>query len=324
MQLKKDETPEGTGKLVNSAFFTDPDQVVDPAKKRYTDDYSRSSSNTGYVGTAAPDWVEGVERNSFRVTEEEAAKALAPTAKQQRERNAKFLRISEFVMYGFFLIFIIWLAFASLRDGVDIIPAVHNIPVVMIILEAYIIFDSILAYNLGEKKIGLFIFAVLLGIFYPSYRNKVLALNGFGIACTILTIFACVMFGVNCGRAYGSYGAVLLIDSEHTRHEIVSLYEQTGDNGHKIGPYLTRRLTVEDATTDTDKGVSTLTLTGKGYIYLDNLGAAENDDEPINTTLIFTKTPDEPQYKLTGATLNDKELTDNMLSQYWNIIQKGM
>ena len=132
------------------------------------------------------------------------------------------------------------------------------------------------------------------------------------------------MLGVNFGRAHETYGNVLMIESEHTRHEVADFYEQTGDNGHKIGPYLTRRLTVEDAVTESDKGVSTLTLTGKGYIYLDNLGATENDDEPINTTLIFTKTTEEPNYVLTEVTLNDNKLTENMMRQYWNIVQKGM
>lgn len=323
MQLKKDpEETAGTGKLINPEFFEKEDKVIDPSRKRLSDDYSRSGTNTGYAGTIASDYDAGIERNSFRMSKEDVERALSPTEKQKREQSARFLKVSEFIMYVFYIAMVVFLAVVSMKEQIDIIHSLHNLPVVLIILEAYIIFDAILVYNLGEKKMSLFIFAIFLGFLYPAHRRHVLAGNGFGVVCSILVVFACIMLGVNLGRATSTYGKMLMLESEHTRHEVVALYEQIGDNGHHIGPYLTRKFTPETAEVNTEKDTTTLTMSGNGRVYFDSLGTKAEDT--VDTKLVFTKTFEDPNYVLTTVFLNGIEVNDNMMKQYWNIIEKGM
>ncbi len=323
MELKKEPVQEpGTGKLVNSDYFADPSSTIDEAHRRYSDDYSRSGTNTGYAGTAINEWGEDIEKNSFKVSKEQMAEILAPTKQDIRNRNARFLKVSEYIMYAIFVLVVVFLAVSCIRPGVDILVSLHNLPVFLIILEAYIIFDAILAYNLGEKKISLFMFAIFLGALYPICRNRILAGNGIGIAVSVLTVIAFIMVGVNAGRAYNSYGQALFLESEHTRHEIVSLYDQTLDNGQHIGLKLRRRFTLSEAEATMDKSGSMLVLTGTGTIFVDNLGATNEDNVP--TVLTFVKEAGSNKYELKNVNLKGEDLDGNSMIKYWTTIEKTL
>ncbi|MCR5214026.1 MAG: hypothetical protein K6E10_06395 [Eubacterium sp.] len=326
MQLKKDpEQAEGTGKLINSSFFEEAlhSEGVDDAHRKYSNDYSRSGTNTGYAGTAINEWDQDLEKNSFMVSKERAAEILAPTSQEIRKKNARLLKVSEYILYAFFILLVIFLALACTKPSVDILFSIRNLPVFLIIVEAYIIFDSILVYNLSEKKIGLFIFAIFLGLLYPIYRNRIVVGNGIGIVFSLLTVIAFIMVGVTIGRAQNKFGNTLNFESQHVRHEVAALYEQNIKAGQTLGVKLKRRFTITEASTNIEDGLEILTLHGNGTVYVDNSGSTTNSTT-INTTLTFTREIGSSEYEIQGVTLDDNELNENLVIKYWTVIKESL
>ena len=88
MELKK--SSDSDEKLVDLDSMFDPPKAdtVSKSHRKYTDDYSRSSSNIGYAGTALTDWDDTFERNAFQMSQKQMEQLEAPTAQDiKKERN---------------------------------------------------------------------------------------------------------------------------------------------------------------------------------------------------------------------------------------------
>ena len=135
MQLKSSGDTPGTEQLkMNDMGFFDKEKEPDQIKKKYSDDYSRSGTNTGYEGDVIREWDTGLERNSFQITEEEMEAALAPTELDKRIRNSKIMLASEIALGIGYLILIILCVMVTTSEPVDILFNVKTLitPVILI------------------------------------------------------------------------------------------------------------------------------------------------------------------------------------------------
>ena len=73
MELKKDPI----------IYDETPGQTVSDAKKNLSNDYSRSGTNTTYVGVQAAEYDDKIEKNSFRISEEDTPQRLLGCRYQQ-------------------------------------------------------------------------------------------------------------------------------------------------------------------------------------------------------------------------------------------------
>lgn len=325
MQLKKDpenNTPKDKPTLYDYDFFdekTDKDNMANPSESKYSSEYSRSGTNTGYADNGISDWDEKIEKNSFRITEEKAREALAPTRKQEKQRDERLLRVTEFILYIMYGLLIAVIAGICLNPRIDIMFKMRPLYVILGIVIFYSIFDAVLVYNIEEKHLSLFFVAIILNFFYPAFRQKYTPAK-FGIICTLLTLFAYMMLGVNLGQANRTYGNVLQIKDTATRHTVAELMDQDNDQGHPLGPYLRRTLEIDDAVIESETRKTILTIHARGNLTLESI-PSKNPDY-VDTTLEFTRETGSGAFVITNAYLDGVHLSEKELSQYWTVLQK--
>lgn len=321
MELKK--TPEhyevpGTEnlKMNDMGFFEKKESDEKKPEGKYSNDYSRSSSNTGYAGMYAPDYDKGIERNSFKISEEQAEKALSLSEVEKRKRNAFIMFISAIIVYVLYLVFISLMAKACFSDRVDIMANLKTLKAPFIVAQVLFLIDALIVYTFGEKKLGLFVFAVLFSVFYPIYRHKVASGSLVGIIPTAIIAFSFAMVFATALSAHDKYGTVLDIEDQDTRHAIADLYEQKSENNHSIEVSLKKHLEIKNATYSEETGVPVLTLIGDGNISVNDISTPGKNT--IDTQITFTKSEETKKYEISGVTLNEVELNERLLASYWD------
>ena len=289
----------------------------DPIRKKYSDDYSRTGTNSGYVDNVIEEWDENIEKNSFHISAREAEEALAKTTQEKKADTARFLRVSEVLMYAAFAFVIVMLVLLITGDKLDILYNLGGVKISLAVLYAYLIIDAILVYNnIIEKKATLFIIALLVPIAYPPYRNKLANDSaGFGILCSILFVFAFVMTFVTFGQTYTKYGNLIKIENNTTRHSAINILEQNDENGKKYINYLPKWITIEDVEVSNKKNDTLVTFSGTGKIdYTETLNPVT--DNRVPTTIVFTNKNDGSGYKISAVTIKDNKLSKSELEQY--------
>ena len=333
MELKKapgryDETPNDIE--LNDMFDTLVDetlsQTISDDKKHISDDYSRSGTNTTYVGGKIAEYDEKIEKNAFRMSEEDMKKALSKTAHEKKEQNSKLLLFTGIIMYLAFAFFIFTLFLASRVAPYDIIYNMENVSLAFMILSIILVADSILAFVLEERKAGLILFAIFLGMFYPIYRSKVInGRLGFGIVCTLLALFAWVMVGITAGQAVTKYGkTVIYTEDEYTRHEAVALLEQEDESGKLVG-FAIKNLEnkgIEEIKASSEGGNAEIVMSGTGpkdvNINTDNF----NNPNGIHVDMTFEKNTKTGKYDIKDISFDGKSITDAQRKQLWKTLMK--
>lgn len=333
MELKKapgryDETPDDIE--LNDVFDTLVDeslsQTISAEKKHISDDYSRSGTNTSYVGGKAAEYDEKIEKNSFRMSEEEMKKALSKTAHEKKEDRSKLLLAMEIIIYLAFAFLIFMLFMASRQKPYDIIYNMKNVSLAIMVLGAVLIVDAVMVFILEARKAALFLFAIILGIFYPVYRNKVVnGRMGLGIVCTLLTCFAWIMLGVTAGQAVTRYGkTIIYTEDEYTRHAAVELMEQQDENGKPLGT------TIKSLENKGIQEIEALSEGGKESIVISGTGPKEvnigntnyNNPNGINIDLSFEKNAKNNIYEIKEISFDGTPLTDSQKKKLWATVTK--
>ena len=328
MELKRETEEEKKNSQYDAESLFDPapePQTVSKERKRVTDDYSRSSSNTGYSGTSAPVWEEGVERGSFKVSEKQAKEALAPSKQEVRDNTMKILKISEIIMYVLIVFMIAFFFKVNTCDKIDLYFELPKIKTPVIIVIAYFVIDSILVFVLEKKNIGLFLFATVLFFVYPIYRARVVdGRVGLGVLFSIFTLMGFIVLFISAGQTNTRYGVVFKTEDDFTRHTAYELMEQTGDNSQAIGPYLQKKLDISGVEASQEKDKIIVTFSGKGTINFNTTGLST--DKPLNTKVVFEKKLNSKKakgFEIKEVYLEDGELTKSQVQEYWNIIESN-
>lgn len=334
MELKKapgryDETPNDIE--LNDMFDTLVDetlsQTISEEKKHISNDYSRSGTNTSYVGGDASDYNEKIEKNAFRMSEEDMKKALSKTAHEKKEQNSKILLISGIIVYLAFAFFVFSLFMASRVAPYDIIYNMKNVSLAMMVLSIVMLFDSILVFVLEERKAGLILFAIFLGLFYPIYRSKVVTGRlGLGIICTLLALFAWVMVGITAGQAVTKYGkTVIYTQDEYTRHEAVALLEQEDDESTKLVGFAIKNLEskgIEEIKASTAGGTAQIVMSGTGPKDVNINTSNFNNPNGIHVDMTFEKNTKTGKYDIKDISFDGKSITDAQRKQLWKTLIK--
>jgi len=317
MQLKSSGDTPGTEQLkMNDMGFFDKEKEPDQIKKKYSDDYSRSGTNTGYEGDVIREWDTGLERNSFQITEEEMEAALAPTELDKRIRNSKIMLASEIALGIGYLILIILCVMVTTSEPVDILFNVKTLITPVILITVLSLIDAAIVYFLGSRKIALFVFALFLGVLYPFYRHRVAFGSLSGLIVSLILIFVSSMMIVNVGRADRTYEKALELEDEDCRHAIVDLYNQKNEKGGEIGIHINSKFDIENASLTEEGGNKVLIMNGGGRIIMENMEVG--DDKTIATELQFVKGQDSKEFILEEVSLAGNKLGDNDRKIYWD------
>ena len=315
MELKKDPI----------IYDETPGQTVSDAKKNLSNDYSRSGTNTTYVGVQAAEYDDKIEKNSFRISEEEMKKALSKTAHEKKEQNSKILLVTEIITYLAFA-FLVFTVFRTSRlEAYDIIYNMKNVSLALIILTGVLIIDALFVFFLEARKPMLFIFAAILGVFYPIYRSKIVnGRLGIGVVCSLLTCFAWIMLFVTAGQAVTKYGKeIIYTEDEFTRHEAVALMEQENANGKPLGIVIKNidKKGILEITASESGDKTTLIVSGVGPkdINIGNLNF--NNPNGININLTFEKKTETDPYEIKDISFDDTSLTSSQLKKFWATLQ---
>ena len=302
-----------------------PGQTVSDAKKNLSNDYSRSGTNTTYVGVQAAEYDDKIEKNSFRISEEEMKKALSKTAHEKKEQNSKILLVTEIITYLAFA-FLVFTVFRTSRlEAYDIIYNMKNVSLALMILTGVLIIDALFVFFLEARKPMLFIFAAILGVFYPIYRSKIVnGRLGIGVVCSLLTCFAWIMLFVTAGQAVTKYGKeIIYTEDEFTRHEAVALMEQENANGKPLGIVIKNidKKGILEITASESGDKTTLIVSGVGPkdINIGNLNF--NNPNGININLTFEKKTETDPYEIKDISFDDTSLTSSQLKKFWATLQ---
>ena len=315
MELKKDPI----------IYDETPGKTVSDAKKNLSNDYSRSGTNTTYVGVQAAEYDDKIEKNSFRISEEEMKKALSKTAHEKKEQNSKILLVTEIITYLAFA-FLVFTVFRTSRlEAYDIIYNMKNVSLALMILTGVLIIDALFVFFLEARKPMLFIFAAILGVFYPIYRSKIVnGRLGIGVVCSLLTCFAWIMLFVTAGQAVTKYGKeIIYTEDEFTRHEAVALMEQENANGKPLGIVIKNidKKGILEITASESGDKTTLIVSGVGPkdINIGNLNF--NNPNGININLTFEKKTETDPYEIKDISFDDTSLTSSQLKKFWATLQ---
>lgn len=301
-------------RMQDMGFF---DKAEDkPRTGKYSTDYSRSGTNTGYAGSAITEWDSGIERNSFKITEDGAREALSKSKQEIRQKNYTIMKISEIILYISYAVVIYLFARACSGNNVNIYYNLKGCLLPFLIVYILTIADAVLVYCIDDKKLGLFVFSILLGFLYPLYRHRLVTGSLLGVVATILIVLASSMILANYIQAYNFYGGILKYESQPTREAISELYNQKGKKELPLAKTIQKRLTLQDASYEITKAGEQLTLIGDGTISVNQISTPGKDT--IDTALVFTKEKGSEAFNLTGVTLNDATLNDYLVTEYWN------
>ena len=325
MELKKESTEktELEDISLDSMFDTPVDetlkQTISEDKKHLTNDYARSGTNTSYVGGQAAEWDESIEKNSFRMTEEQMKKTLSKSENQKTKEKSRFLTVMEFVVYLAFAFLVVMIFTTSRLPSYDIPYNMKNVSLGIMVLAAVLFVDAIVVFALEAKKPMLFVFAILLGVFYPIYRNKIAnGRAGVGIVCTLLTFAAMIMLFVTAGQGVTKYGeAIIKTEDEFTRHEAVALWEQQGENGKEMGLTIKKlaKNGVEDVESEVSGDKTKLIITGTGPKEVNIVNDTYKNENGLKTVLEFEKKSPDEAYSFSSIKLDEKELSDKQMKQ---------
>ena len=242
MELKKDSnTYNGPKDMDFDGMFDTPiddslKQTISEEKKHLSNDYSRSGTNTSYVGGQAAEWDEQIEKNAFRMSEEQMKKTLSKSDNEKTKERAKILLVTEILTYLAFAFLVYMIIQTTRMPNYDIPHNLKYISLGIMVLTIVLVFDAVMVFVLESRKVMLLVFALVLGVFYPIYRSKVVKGRiAPGLICMLLTAFAWVMLLVTAGQAVTQYGeALVYTEDEFTRHAAVELLDQNAENGKVI------------------------------------------------------------------------------------------
>lgn len=321
MQLKKDEPSNTENLKLNDDGFFNTEQLKtkdDKFVSRISDQYSRTGNNTNYVGTVDYEYDEKIERNAFRLTEDDVKKAFAPTKQEQRKKKDRIFFISELLMYLIIGFYIFYISRCCFVDQIDLyITLKRSIPITLFLI-IYLICDSIFIFAMGKKKGGLFIMALLFP-FYPFYRKKVVFESNLGIIATILIFFSIIMIFVTFGNVRTKYANVMYWENKISRHYMVELMDQKLSTNKRMGTMLVARFNLESCDVTVKGNDVKMVITANGNIKIDDISS--NDAKVIPTIMTFTKNKSENDFELTEVTLDGKKLNDNQILQFFTKLE---
>ena len=321
MELKKNEETDEKLVDLDSMFDSPKADTVSKDFRKYTDDYSRSSSNIGYAGTALTDWDDTFERNAFQMSQKQMEQLEAPTAQDIKKERNGIVRASMVLVIASYAYLIFRTAMITSKDPIDIYFNLPKLITPAIIVIVCMCFDALMVNMFEDRAISLFFFALFLGIFYPFYRCKVVGGTLLpGLSCSLLALFAAAMLFTNIGQQKTKYGKTIYVEDEEIRHSAYEVLIQEGDNNREIGLSLQKKLDIESVTMEDKKDGRYITFIGTGKLNIDNLGVESGKHTP--TEVIFLKEKESDKYTFYHAKMNGGDLTTNQDALYWETIEK--
>ena len=327
MELKKDSNTNNEPKDMDfDGMFDVPvddslSQTISENKKHLTNDYARSGTNTSYVGGKAAEWDEKIEKNAFRMSEDQMKKSLEKTAQEKSDDKAKILLASEILMYLAFGFFVLMVVKTSRIEAYDIPHNLKYVSLGVMVLTIVLLIDALLVFFLEARKAMLFVLAMVLGVFYPLYRSKTVRGTVIpGILCFLLAAATWTMLIVSAGQGVTKYGeALVYTEDEYTRHAVAELMDQNAENGTPL------RIIIKKAEKNgiqkyevSDNGDKReITVTGIGSKEYNFGNETLSNPNGMNAVLVFQRKSQTEPFVIKEVTLDSTKLSEKRVKQFW-------
>ncbi|MCM1158008.1 MAG: hypothetical protein NC300_04700 [Bacteroidales bacterium] len=189
-------------------------------------------------------------------------------------------------------------------------------------LSLIILVDAIMVNILFERKISLFVVALLLPFLYPGMRTShVKGSGGFGSIFSLIYFLSLCGFFAFFGNSYLHYGAVILLEDEGKRTIAIDALDEMTESGKTLGDILAKTVRIEQVGVEQDAAGNVMVgFAGSGMISLDQDTYIKGMTKSVPTELVFVKSSGSGTYELRRAALNGKELTERGITNYWKLI----
>lgn len=259
--------------------------------------------------------------DTVRITSAESALKRAAKENKYVDPADILIKVMGIVVYVAVILESAILCWTAYQGVGPLMTNLHKFSGLVSFLSLLIIIDAVLVNVLFEKKVSLIVLALTLPFLYPGLRTShVKGSGGIGNMISLLYFFCLCGFIAFIGNSYLHYGAVLLIEDENSRSIAVNVLDQVTESGETLGDILSETIVIEQVGVQENAGNVVVGFSGQGMLSLDQDVFIKGMTKSVPTELVFVKPSGGTTYELRKAVLNDKELTERGITNYWHLI----